>query len=127
MDYAELLATAQELIADAGRVVTFERLAAGAPSAAQPWKGAGTPTVEASAQAAAVFVPVSGHDLGGLAVSKELLARCEEVCMTAPAGDGFDMQRCTSIADGGTRWRVTWVQTLKPGDTVVLYALGVAR
>jgi hypothetical protein len=126
MDYAEIVAVVIELIADTGRSVVFEQLAATPADAAKPWKGPAAPTVGASLTTLATFVPPSGTDFGNGFVSQELLARADQVCLVAPDA-AFDMALCTSITDAGSRWRVEWVQTLKPGDTVLLHAVGVCR
>lgn len=126
MDYEELLAVVLELIADTGRSVTFELLDATAADASKPWRGAGTPAVAASVTTPATFVPPAGSGLGGSFVSEELLKKADQVCLVAPS-DTFDIATSTSIQDGGTRWRVEWVQALKPADVALLYAVGVKR
>lgn len=126
MDYAAILAVAQELIADAGRVVTWERLTTTPADSDKPWKGAASPTVEASAALPAAFVPPQGADLGGMRITDEMLGRVERVALVA-ASAAFDLSRTTSATDGGERWRADWVAELKPGDTAVLYAIGLCR
>lgn len=126
MDYAELLAVVRELIADTGRTVTFEVLSADPVDSSKPWKGAGEPTAAATVAAPATFVPAVGGGLGEELVSDDLLSRAEQICLVAP-NDALDLANCTSVLDNGVRWRAAWVHVLKPGDTAMLYVVGVAR
>ncbi len=124
-DYTESVQLAQELIAENGRYVTLQMLAATAADAAKPWKGAGTPTVAQTKAVPAVFVPASGSGLGRDIVKEELLDRVEQVALVAPTDvslEGFHV-----ILDDGVRWNIDWAQVLKPGATVVLYVFGVKR
>lgn len=126
MNYARLVATVRRLIDATGRVVTFETLSATPTDTAQPWKGPAAPTVASSSQQRGTFVPPSGTDFGIDWIKEDLLQRCMQVCLTYPA-TGYDMNNCTSITDGGVRWRVQWVQVLKPADTELLFTVGVSR
>lgn len=126
MNYAALVATVRRLIDGTGRVVTFETLSGTPADAARPWRGPAAPTVASSAQQRATFVPAAGTDFGKDWMKDDLLQRCQQVCLTYPA-TGYDINDCTSIADGGLRWRVDWVQVLKPADTELLFAVGVSR
>lgn len=125
MDYAEILAIAVELIDDAGRDVVMQQLSATAADANKPWKGPGTATVASSVNTKACFVPPSGTDFGREFFDSELLKRCEQVALVA--GNATDLSAFTTILDNNQRWKIEWVQELKPGDTTVLYAFGVKR
>lgn len=126
MNYTALAATARRLIEGTGRVVTLETLSGTPADADRPWRGPAAPTVASSSQQRATFVPPSGADLGKGWIKDDLLQRCQQVCLTYPTAD-YDINNCTSIADGGLRWRVDWVQALKPADTELLFAVGVSR
>lgn len=127
VDYDEFIALAQELIAEAGRPVTFQVLSATPADANKPWKGPAAPTVGSSKDAPAVFLPPSGQDLGIMTLSAEMLARTQQVCLVAATADAFDFGVVNALLDGGVRWGVQWVSTLAPGPKAVFYALGVAR
>jgi hypothetical protein len=126
-DYAEVLTDVVSLIADTGRVVTFAKLVPTAADAATPWKGPGEPTLGDSMDRAATFVPASGTGLGKALVSEELLKRAEQICLVAPADGTLVIEQCHVIIDGGVRWGIVWVETLRPGGTAVLYVVGVKR
>lgn len=127
MDYAELLAVAQTLIADTGRLITVEKLVAEPQDTAKPWRGTGPdgPVPEASVDVFATFVPASGSGMGSLVSDEELLKSVEQVCLIA--GDEEQLDTYTTIIDGTDRFKIKWTQVLKPGDTVMLYVMGVAR
>ncbi len=124
IDYAELVATVRELIAGTGRTVTFGKLSAAAGDSAKPWKPTGAPT---TVDTPATFVPVSSaQDLGLMIKDDELSKRISQVCLVAPH-EVQDLQTFNTITDGGTKWRIEWVSVLKPGDTALLLAMGVAQ
>lgn len=127
LDYAPILAEAQQLIRDTGRLTTFERLSAAPADPARPWRGPAAPAVANSVSAMATFVPAQGADLGRMGISEQLLARVEQVALVAPDPSGFDFAAATSATDSSVRWRVDWVQTLRPGGTTLLYAMGMKR
>lgn len=127
MDYAELVTVVQELIADTGRACRFEVLSSEPADPAAPWDGPATPTVERQMNAPATFVPAAGAELGLEFIATDLLKKAQQVCLVAPHPAALALDKCTSVFDAQTRWRVEWVQVLRPGSTVLLYALGVTR
>jgi hypothetical protein len=127
LDYAPILADAQQLIADTGRLTTFEILSATPADPAKPWSGPAAPAVANSSAAMATFVPAQGTDLGRMGISEQLLSRVEQVALVASDDTGFDYAAANSATDSGVRWRIDWVQTLQPGSTVLLYAMGMKR
>lgn len=127
LDYAPILADAQQLIADTGRLTTFEILSATPADPAKPWRGPAAPAVANSRATMATFVPAQGADLGRMGISEQLLARVEQVALVAGDASGFNYEGATSATDSGVRWRIDWVQTLRPGGTSLLYAMGMKR
>lgn len=126
MDYARAVALAQRLINKNGRTITIDRLSAVALDVNKPWKGPGAPTVAATVSPKAVFLPhASLSDLGLFAPDDELLKRAEQVALLAADGTN-DFTTFHRITDT-TMYRIDWVRALKPGDTVILYAIGVCR
>lgn len=127
IDYDEIVLTVQELILGTGREVTFQKLGTAAADADKPWKGPGTPTVQASSDQPATFIPASGAGLGReLGVDDGRLKRVEQVCLVAPA-DGLDMEQFDTVSDGGATYGIDWVHALKPGATVLLWVVGVKQ
>lgn len=126
IDYTEFVLAAQEGIADAGRLISVQKLADTGGDPAQPWDGAGAPTVaDSQDNVPAVFVPASGSGLGRDIVHEDLLKQVSEVCMVAPLG--VDIEAYDQIVDGGTVLKIEWAVVLKPGPVAVLYVFGVKR
>lgn len=124
VDYAELVAVAQELIEGTGRLVTFRNLPSTPANVNQPWKpAAGAPVL---ANSFATFVPASSAQEMGLGVSdSELFRRAEQVCLVPPGA--ADLLSFQEVLDNGSVWRIEWIEVLRPGDTVLLYIMGVKR
>lgn len=124
--YTEDIATALELIDEFGRDVTVQKLSVAPVDGAKPWEGQATQTVEDTQIARAVFVPPSGGGFGKDLMVDNNLKRAEQICLigqTAKLIENFD-----SILDSdGQLWLIQFVQVLKPGDEIVLYAFGVKR
>ncbi len=129
-DYTEIAVLAQGLIDENGRLVTFNRRKQEAADPAKPWRGPGDPSAvpDATNEVRAVFVGVnrSTPALGLEFVSEELLKRAEECCLVGPTAS-FDLATADELVDGTTHWKIEFVQVLKPGDTVLLYAVGLKR
>lgn len=126
MDFARAQAFALRLITKNGRSVAFERLSSTPTDSNMPWNGPGTPTVAQSVTTVAVSLPhASLTELGFTSVDDELLKRTEQVLLVP--GGATDLEPFHTMLDGGIRWAVEWVRTLKPASTVVLYAFGVKR
>lgn len=124
MNYVKLAATAQRLIDKTGRMTTLQRLSSKPEDEDKPWKGPGSPTVIQTKELKATFVPASGG-LGRDLVDEELLKRVDQVALIAPSD--IDLEAFNLILDGGSQWRVEWIQTLRPADIVLLYIFGVKR
>jgi hypothetical protein len=121
----DFVALAQRLIASRGRACTLVKLAATAANPAKPWNGPGVPTEQERVDVVACFVPPSGTDLGRGFITEEQLKRCDQVALVAPGEQ--DYAAFGVLEDEAVRWKIEWVQVLKPGPLVLLYALGVKR
>lgn len=128
IDYTEMAAVAQELIDDNGRDVTLIRWKQAPADANKPWEGPDDPrgTPDATNTIKGCFVPTSGSGLGKDTIDEDALKRTAEVCLIVP-GAGFDLATANELIDGGVHKKITFVQTLKPGATVLLYYMGVDR
>lgn len=127
LDYEELVAVALELITDTGRAITFEKLSGEPADEDKPWRGSGADgqVPESTVDTVGTFVPASGNDLGEIVRNKELLKAVDQVVLVP--GNEEPLEDYTTILDKDERWKIEWVQVLRPGDTVVLYAVGVKR
>lgn len=125
MNYDKLAQTAVRLIAKTGRSVTLQKLDATPEDSNKPWKGPATPTVADSADLIATFVPAGGGGLGLDFIDDELLKRAEQVALIAPSEK--DVSEFHAVLDGSSRWKIEWVQVLKPAEKVLLYIVGVKR
>lgn len=119
--YDKSIALAIKLIKKFGRDATFNQLGAGADPA-KPWR-ADAPNVVNTVTQRAVFLPLS-NDLGFTLTQEELEKRATEAVMTAPGA--LDLTLVHQVVDGST-YTILWTKVLKPGDQVVLYAMGIAR
>ena len=126
-DYEELVPIVQDLILDNGRLINFVRVVPTAVGAT-PWKKADLSSGNVvTTSVPAVFVPPSGFALGIKFISEDLLKRCSQVCLVAPHADGVDLSGTQKIVDGSASWTIEWIEVLRPGDLVLLYAFGVKR
>jgi len=128
VDFVSLLATAQRLITENGRSITFIRHDKTLQDTDEPWKGPasarGTP--DATSVHDAVFVePASAVRLGIATVQEDLIMKSDQIMILA-AGV-VDLTRFQEVLDGGTYWKITVIKDLKPGSTTVLSFVGVAR
>lgn len=123
MSIQSAVALAKRLIAKNGRPVTFNQLGAGTDPT-KPWR-ADTPNVIATVTQPAVFLPVSAaDDLGFTLTQEELEKRATESILTATGT--MDLMLAHQVVDGST-FAILWTKVLKPGPTVVLYAMGIQR
>lgn len=120
--YDNAVALALRLIKKFGRPATFNQLGVGDPST--PWK-ADAPTVVNTVTQPAVFLPIRALDDLGLTLSQdELEKHATESVLTATGT--MDLALVHQIVDDQT-YTIHWIKVLKPGDTVVMYAMGIAR
>lgn len=120
--YDNSVALAIRLIKKFGRPVTFNQLG-GASDPATPWK-ATAPSVVSTVTQPAVFVSLSLKDFGFDLTQEDLEKRATEALLTAPGT--MDLVQAHQIVDD-VAYTILWVKVLKPGDAVVLYAMGIAR
>lgn len=125
MNYNELAVVVLELIEDTGREVTFEVLSGEAVDPSMPWRGAMAQEAEATHEQFATFVPPS-DGLGREMVSPEMLSRVQQVCLVGPSAE-FDLNKTTTVIDGGVKWAVDWINELRPANVSLLFAIGLKR
>ena len=75
----------------------------------------------------AAFVPPSGASQLGLSTEvTDLLRRSEQILIVSP-GTTVDLRGYNELIDNGVRYKVDMMETLKPGDDIVLNFIGVSR
>jgi hypothetical protein len=124
-NHTEYVELAHELINEEGRTITLQKLSGAVANVDKPWQGPATPVVEVQTDVKAVFLPASGNDFSSLAATKEMLAKVSQVALIAP--NALDLSKMTLLLDGGIKYKIEWVSTLKPADQVCLYAMGVCQ
>ena len=127
VDYVRALALAQRLIGENGRLVMAQKLSATPADASKPWEGPAAPTVEEDMAVFAAFVTHAGNrDLSELLVDKELLARCELLCLV-PASDDYDLKDYNQVVDGLITYKISFMRIVAPGPTRLLYVFGLSQ
>jgi len=127
-DYAPVLATAQELVAEFGKTVTLRRLNSTPPDPETPWLPPENPRADLAATLSIPAVMVEPSSLQTLGVNTTLvdwLPRAQQVAIIANAAD---LTAFSEFVDSdSTVWSVVGVSTLNPGGTRLLHYVGVSR
>lgn len=128
VDLAPIIATAQRLITENGRSVTFVRQDQTLSDAAQPWLGPANPrtTPNATLVVDAVFVDPSGAVKLGLSSEQSDLIMNSDQILIVSAG-ATNLLQFQEVLDEGVYWKITTIETLRPGATTVLSFVGVKR
>jgi hypothetical protein len=129
IDYTAAIATAQRLIGENGRSVTLVEFNRTPANVAEPWKGAADPRAvpDSTLVVDAVFVePSSATKLGLALVDSDLVKRSDQIMIVSP-GAAVDLSVFQEVLDTSVRWKITAIEVLKPGASVVLAYIGVRR
>lgn len=130
-DYTDDQDMALEMIQEYGRNVKIQLVSEASADPTKPWKGAAVvQPVTSSHDLPMVFVPPSSaSQLGLRGIDEALFKTFSQIVICGP-GSTFteDLKGYTFIIDeDGSRWRILWSETLRPGSATVLYFFGVAR
>lgn len=128
VDLVPLVATAQRLITENGRSVTFIRQDQTLSDAAQPWLGPADPRTapDATLVVDAVFVEPSSAVKLGLATEQSDLVMNSDQILIVSAGS-TNLLQFQEVLDEAIYWKITTIETLKPGATTVLSFVGLRR
>lgn len=130
VDAVALVATAQRLIQENGRSVTFISHDQTLDDAAKPWQGATTgprTTPDDSFITDAVFVePSAAARLGLSSEQSDLIKRSDQIMIVSP-GTGIDLNDFEEVLDETVYWKITGIEILRPGTTTFLAFIGVKR
>lgn len=134
INYARLQTIANKLITENGRSITLIKQNRTAADPAKPWRGAADlPLETAGTPVTAVFVALAdSKTLGQFSFAQEgTIHKADSdqffVSGKAIVDAGIDLTEYDTIQDGTEVWRITSVDELKPGSTVLLYYLNVSR
>lgn len=125
-DYSGDVAFAQEMVAEYGRLVTLVSDAQEV-DASDPLGAPTTDPVEVAGVRAVVVYPSGLINLGLSVRSRELMKEAEQIAIIAADGTNDFSQFTGMIDTDGSVWAVTKTEVFKPGDTAILYYLGVKR
>lgn len=126
-DYSELLAVSKELVDEFGRTMQFRTLDNTPDDSAKPWLGNDEARSEGNSfNAIAVNLPASGGGMGFVTNESDLLRMSSAMIILAPV-DGQDPMLVEEVIDQGCAMRVTMIERLQPGDTILLYIIGVKQ
>lgn len=129
-DYSDDVAFAVEMVAEYGRAVSFVKASATVADATKPLHGPGVgqPPLTVPGIMAAFVEPSSVVKLGASTeTTPGLWKKSTKIALVAPDGAN-DFTTFTAITDAdGSGWKIEHVEELKPGDTVLLYFVGVKR
>ena len=130
VDYVRLAQTAERLIKNNGRSISFVKLNETPANANRPWKGPGAGG-ETTLALNGVFVPPNTVRQFGLTALgegtefKDLVTFSQQIIIVAQGEN--DLREYTSVLDGSVRWGIIGLQVLRPGDTTLLGFVGVRR
>lgn len=133
-NYDRTVAMAERLIIKYGRKVSAVKFTKTPDSSSERWKG--TADIRDSADNvtenfSAVFAQPTGEDkLGKSTISADLAKRSEQILLVSPGKKTIksDLAEFNEIIDtDGSKWKIEGVETLKPGNVVLLYYIGVKR
>lgn len=127
-DWTSTIELALRLIANNGRVVQFVKNAPAVPDSTKPWRT--TAADEQTVSLPAVFVPAGGTPLFGFEMMEdELFKKAMQIALVAPeVGATYDLTTFHQVVEPtGRVWRYSGSNKLQPGDTALLYAIGMAE
>ncbi len=129
-DYTRNIATAQRLITKFGRAVTLVAFDEAPADVSKPWQGAADARATGTTVALdAAFVQPGGDalELGFSTEIVDLMKRSEQLLIVS-LGATADLTIYEEVIDTDlSRWKITGIQTLKPGTDVILGFIGVKR
>lgn len=123
-DYSRPLATARRLIERFGRPISLQGVQGGPADHADPLGGPAAAPVPIVGIYAAFVQPSSLQLLGISAKVQELFANCTQIAIIADNGKNNFLD-AKYLIDNSDTWMVERVEQLKPGDTSILYFIGV--
>lgn len=121
VDFVKARATAKRLIDKNGRLVTFSKETRTASDASKPWKK--TTGTAASFTMICSFINYESREIDGDKI------KVGDQKMLANAIDNGDnnIVDFNTVTDGDETWRIKKVDSIRPGDIVVMYEVQVRK
>lgn len=125
-DWTSAINLANRLIELNGRPVQFVQNTQTVADTDRPWRNTAATGDDVIQTLNAVFVP-DGAGLGFKAMGTNLFREAEQICIVAPELDAaYDLAEYHQVVEANSRsWRFTGVKKLQPGDTALLYIIGL--
>ncbi len=128
-DYTKTAATALRLIEDKGREITFLKFDDTPDDLAKPWaKNANLRIGPASVSTTLFATSVHPTDINVLGVrirDNDLMKQLREILIIAPGTFQGDLKEYQELDDGDRRFRITFMEQLKPANITILWYAGV--
>lgn len=118
-NYAAIAEKARANVVKFGRDITLIKFDVGTDPD-KPWRADNTP-VETSLPAKGVFIPGGS---GGKLVSEDLAKRSEELVLVATTAD---ISGYNAIDSQGRRYTIEGMEKIAPGDSIVVWIVGVKQ
>lgn len=137
-DFVKLAAVAKRLVEANGRAVKVIKANRTPADSTKPWQGTSATPHESEGggqfPVRVAFVPASGSGFGKMLqdAAGQLTVAFEQVGLLAtdsiPSGFTFeDVEQADRLRDGSEVWKIVTRGHLRPGDTSLLFVLGLAR
>ena len=129
VDYVKLAATAERLVRENGRPISFVRKAGGPIDPSRPWKG--SVDSEDILELNGVFVTPNQVRIFGLSALGEgtefidMVSFSEQIIITCPGEN--DLRLYQTVRDGTINWNVVAYQVLRPANLNLLAFVGTRR
>ena len=123
-DYSRLKSVVSTLIAKYGRTVKLLRNSRVDSNPSSPWSGATIADDEVTV--IAVYVPLTGQQ-AVMETHAQLMGSVSRSnnCFLIANVSGYDIRTFQKVQDDNKIWRITDVNVVQPGDTVLMYEIEV--
>ncbi len=128
-NYIKVAETALRLIKEAGREITFLKFDDTPDLTAKPWaKNIDLRTGPASVQTTLFATSVHPTDINVLGIrirDDDLMKQLREILIIAPGTFQGDLKEYQELTDGIRRFRIAFMEQLRPANVTVLWYAGV--
>jgi hypothetical protein len=128
-DYNKIVKTAERLINNSGRSITFVKFKTTLQDQNKPWRGADDPRrIPADYfDCIGTFVePASTQTLGVSYKVDDLLKRSEKMVLVSTQEELSEYHEIIDSFEE-ERWKITGIEKLQPATTTILYFVGLSR